>query len=115
MSRQPSVAHKMIDGFTPKSAELEDNGFFGDIRERQVLSKRDQSLVTLAALIAMNSPEQMLFHLDKALDNGLKKEELIEVIAHLAFYSGWPDVMTVINDGEGSIFKKGYLHLVEDI
>jgi len=69
---------------------------FGDVWERQDLSKRDRSLVTVAALIALNRPEQLRFHLENALDNGLKKEELIEVITHLAFYSGWPNSMNAI-------------------
>lgn len=53
-------------------------------------------MLTVAALIALNRPEQLRFHLDKALGNGLKKEELIEVITHLAFYSGWPNAMSAI-------------------
>ncbi len=44
----------------------------------------------------MNRPDQVWFHLDKALDIGLEKEELIEVITHLAFYAGWPNAMSAI-------------------
>jgi 4-carboxymuconolactone decarboxylase len=69
---------------------------FGDVWERKELSKRDRSLVTVAALIALNRPEQLRFHLQKALENGLKKEELIEVITHLAFYAGWPNAMSAV-------------------
>jgi 4-carboxymuconolactone decarboxylase len=50
----------------------------------------------VAALVAMNRPDQLRFHLSKAVENGLTKEELIEVITHLAFYSGWPNAMTAI-------------------
>ncbi len=96
MSREPSAAEKLIGDFAPKLVELTDRVLFGDVWERQDLSKRDRSLVTVAALIALNRPEQLRFHLDKALDNGLKKEELIEVITHLAFYSGWPNAMNAI-------------------
>ena len=96
MSREPSVAEKMIGDFAPKLVELTDRVLFGDVWERQDLSKRDRSLITVAALIALNRPEQLRFHLDKALDNGLKKEELIEAITHLAFYSGWPNAMNAI-------------------
>jgi 4-carboxymuconolactone decarboxylase len=96
MSREPSAAEKMIGDFAPKLVELTDRVLFGDVWERQDLSKRDRSLVTVAALIALNRPEQLRFHLDKALDNGVKKEELIEVITHLAFYSGWPNSMSAI-------------------
>ena len=96
MSRDPSAAEKMIGDFAPKLVELTDHVLFGDIWERPELSKRDRSLVTVAALIALNRPEQLRFHLGKALENGLKKEELIEVITHLAFYAGWPNAMSAI-------------------
>ena len=96
MSKEPSAAGKMIGDFAPKLVELTDDVLFGDIWERPELSKRDRSLVTVAALIALNRPEQLRFHLNKALDNGLKREELIEVITHLAFYSGWPNAMSAI-------------------
>ena len=96
MSREPSAVQKMIGDFAPKLVDLTDRVLFGDIWERKELSKRDRSLVTVAALIALNRPEQLRFHLDKALENGLKKEELIEVITHLAFYSGWPNAMSAI-------------------
>lgn len=74
--------------------------------ERKELSKRDRSLVTVAALIAMNRPEQLKFHLEKALDNGLKKEELIETMTHLAFYSGWPNAMTAIMTAKEQFAKR---------
>ena len=96
MSKEPTAVEKMIGDFAPKLVDLTDRVLFGDIWERKELSKRDRSLVTVAALIALNRPEQLRFHLDKALENGLKKEELIEVITHLAFYSGWPNAMSAI-------------------
>jgi len=96
MSKEPSAIEKMIGDFAPKLVELTDRVLFGDVWERPELSKRDRSLVTVAALIALNRPEQLRFHLNKALENGLKKEELIEVITHLAFYSGWPNAMSAI-------------------
>jgi 4-carboxymuconolactone decarboxylase len=96
MSREPSRVQKMIGDFAPKLAELTDNVLFGDVWERPGLSKRDRSLVTVSALIALNRPEQLRFHLERALENGVTKDELIEVITHLAFYSGWPNAMTAI-------------------
>ena len=63
---------------------------------RPELSKRDRSLATVVALIALNRPDQLRFHLSFAVENGMKKEELIEVITHLAFYSGWPNAMSAI-------------------
>jgi 4-carboxymuconolactone decarboxylase len=96
MSKEPSAAEKMIGDFAPKLVDLTDRVLFGDIWERPELSKRDRSLATVAALVALHRPEQLRFHLDNALKNGLKKEELIEVITHLAFYSGWPSAMSAI-------------------
>ncbi|HQI01293.1 MAG TPA: carboxymuconolactone decarboxylase family protein [Deltaproteobacteria bacterium] len=96
MSRESITAEKIIGVFAPKLAELTDHVLFGDIWERKELSKRDRSLITVSALIALYRPEQLRFHLEKALDNGLTKEELFEAITHLAFYSGWPNAMTAI-------------------
>jgi 4-carboxymuconolactone decarboxylase len=77
--------------FPPKLAELTDNVLYGDVWERPELSKRDRSLVTVAALIAMNRPDQLRSHLVRARENGVAQEELIETITHLAFYAGWPN------------------------
>ena len=96
MSREPSAVQKMIGDFAPKLVDLTDRVLFGEVWERPELSKRDRSLATVAALVALNRPDQLRFHLGRALDNGVRKEELIEVITHLAFYSGWPNAMSAI-------------------
>jgi 4-carboxymuconolactone decarboxylase len=96
MSTEPSAAEKLIGDFAPKLVDLTDRVLFGDVWERPQLSKRDRSLATVAALIAMNRLDQLRFHLARAVENGVKKEELIEVITHLAFYSGWPNAMSAI-------------------
>jgi len=74
----------------PKLADLSANVLFGDVWERPGLSKRDRSLITVATLIALYRTEQLRGHLRRALDNGVTKEEIGEVITHMAFYSGWP-------------------------
>jgi 4-carboxymuconolactone decarboxylase len=96
MSSEPSPARELIGDLAPKLVDLTEQVLFGDVWERPELSKRDRSLITVSALIALNRPEQLLGHLRKALDNGLTKAELIETITHLAFYSGWPTAMTAI-------------------
>ncbi len=93
MSREPSGAEKMFGDFAPKLVQLTDQVLFGDVWERKELSKRDRSLITVAALIALNRPDQLRFHLGKAVENGAEKDELIEAITHLAFYAGWPNAM----------------------
>jgi 4-carboxymuconolactone decarboxylase len=96
MSKEPSGAQKMLDDFAPKLVQLTDQVLFGDVWERTELSKRDRSLITVAALVAMNRTEQLRFHLPNAVKNGVKEQELIEVITHLAFYSGWPNAMSAM-------------------
>ena len=105
MSKQPSAAQKLIGDFAPKLVDLTDRVLFGEVWERPELSKRDRSLATVAALIALNRPEQLRFHLSKAVENGVRKEELIEVITHLAFYSGWPNAMSAIMTAK-EVFSK---------
>jgi len=96
MSKEPSPAQKMIGDIAPTLADLTDRVLFGEVWERPQLSKRDRSLATVAALVAMNRPDQLRFHLGFAVQNGVTKEELIEVITHLAFYAGWPNAMSAI-------------------
>lgn len=96
MSGDPSPAQKLVGDFAPKLAELTDQVLFGDIWERPGLSKRDRSLLTVSALIALNRPEQLRHHLQRALQNGVAKTELIEAITHLAFYAGWPAAMSAV-------------------
>lgn len=89
-------SQKAIGDFAPKLAELTDNVLYGDVWERPQLSKRDRSLVTVSALIALNRPDQLRSHLVRARENGVTLEELVETITHLAFYSGWPTAVTAI-------------------
>lgn len=96
MPKQSDGAKKLIGDFAPKLVELTDRVLFDDIWERKELSKRDRSLITVAALIALNRPDQLRFHLSFALQNGVTKDELIEAITHLAFYAGWPNAITAI-------------------
>ena len=89
-------AQNLIGSFARKLVELTDQVLFDDVWERKELSKRDRSLITVAALIALNRPDQLRFHLNFAVQNGVKEEELIEAITLLAFYAGWPSAMSAI-------------------
>jgi 4-carboxymuconolactone decarboxylase len=92
-----SAAAKLLGDFAPKLVELTEDVLFADVWERKELSKRDRSLITVAALVALNRPDQLRFHLGRAVENGVRAEELIEAITHLAFYSGWPNAMTAMS------------------
>jgi 4-carboxymuconolactone decarboxylase len=100
---RPSQA--AIGDFAPKLADLTDNVLYGDVWERSELSKRDRSLVTVAALVAMNRPEQLRSHFARARNNGVTQDELIETITHLAFYAGWPNAVTAIGVAR-EVFEK---------
>ena len=78
----------------PLLGELTTGMLYSDIWERPQLSKRDRSLITVATLVALYRPEQLRVHLARALDNGVTKDEISELITHLAFYSGWPTAMS---------------------
>src|SRR5205807_9708949 len=88
------AAQKALAEIAPKLAELTDQVLFGDVWERPQLSKRDRSLITCAALVALGKTEQMNFHFPRAVENGVTEQELIELITHLAFYAGWPSAMS---------------------
>jgi 4-carboxymuconolactone decarboxylase len=103
---QPRPSQQAIGDFAPKLAELTDDVLYGDVWERPQLSKRDRSLVTVAALIAMNRPDQLRSHLVRARENGVTQEELIETITHLAFYAGWPNAVTAIAVAKEVLGKK---------
>jgi len=92
--KQITAARKLLGDLFPKLAELSDDVLFGDVWERSQLSKRDRSLVTCAALVALGKTEQMGFHFPRAIENGVTKEELVELITHMAFYGGWPNAMS---------------------
>lgn len=92
----PANARKSFGDIAPKLAGLSDEVLFGNVWERSELSKRDRSLVTCAALIALGKTEQMNFHFPHATENGVTKAELVELITHLAFYAGWPNAMSAV-------------------
>jgi 4-carboxymuconolactone decarboxylase len=94
--KQPRPSQGAIGDFDPKLAQLSDDVLYGDVWERPELSKRDRSLVTVAALIALNRPEQLRAHFVRARENGVTQQELIEIITHLAFYAGWPNAVNAI-------------------
>lgn len=100
-----SRAQELVGDITPKLAELTDQVLFGDVWARPQLGRRDRSLITVSALIAMNRPEQLRSHLALARQNGLSEEELSEAITHLAFYAGWPNAMTAAGVAK-DVFKK---------
>lgn len=89
-----SASRNEVRTIAPRLIELTETLVYPDIWERPGLSKRDRSLITVAALMAMYRPDQLRGHTERALANGVTREEIGELITHLAFYAGWPSAMS---------------------
>jgi 4-carboxymuconolactone decarboxylase len=94
MAAPPSARRDRINPHFPKLVEMTHSYVYGDVWERPQLSKRDRSLVTVAALVALGWEAQLDSHISRALANGVTREEIGELVTHLAMYAGWPAAMT---------------------
>ncbi len=96
MFNEPIAPRSPFADVAPALADYTDRVLFGDVWKRPGLSARDRSLVTVACLIALYRVNELPFHLKRALENGVTRDELTEAITHLAFYSGWPTASTAV-------------------
>lgn len=96
MSETPPPAGNPFADIAPALGAYTDDVLFGDVWKRPGLSPRDRSLVTVASLVALYRVNELPFHLKRALENGVTRDELIELITHLAFYSGWPTASSAL-------------------
>ncbi len=88
---------KTLARIAPKLAELSQQILFDDIWQRDALTPRERSLITLAALTALGRVQQLPWHIEFAQQNGLAREEIVEVFTHLAFYAGWPAAVSALS------------------
>ena len=96
MAEEKSGPQKAFGDIAPALADYSDKVLFGDVWERPGLSKRDRSLITVASLVALYRTNELGHHVRRALDNGVTREELVELVTHLAFYGGWPVANTAV-------------------
>jgi 4-carboxymuconolactone decarboxylase len=96
MADEPTAKRNAFADIAPALGEYTDKVLFGDVWKRPGLSPRDRSLITVATLVALYRTNELPFHLKRALENGVTKDELIELITHLAFYSGWPTANSAV-------------------
>jgi len=94
--KQLGGGRRMFGDFAPKLAQLTDDVLFEDVWNRLELSARDRSLVTVAVLTSGGDTEQLAFHLGRAVENGVTREELVEAITHVTLYAGWPKGMAAM-------------------
>ncbi len=96
MSDEPTAARESFGDLAPALAAYTDKVLFGDVWRRPGLCARDRSLITVAGLVSLYRVNELPFHVKRALENGVTRDELIETITHLAFYAGWPPAMTAL-------------------
>lgn len=96
MNDKASTFRSPFSDIAPALGAYTDDILFGDAWKRPDLSPRDRSLITVAALVALYRTNELPFHLKYALQNGVTRDELIELITHLAFYAGWPTASTAV-------------------
>ena len=105
MAEDKAPAPRPFAAVAPALADYTEKVLFGDVWERPGLSKRDRSLITVATLVALYRVNELPFHLKRALENGVTRDELVEAITHLAFYAGWPTAATAVGIAE-KVFKE---------
>lgn len=104
--RRPSAKKgDELAAVVPGLHDYTDRILYNEVWERPGLSRRERSLITIAALVAMYRPEQLTAHLELGLENGLTREEIGEALTHLAFYASWPSAITA---------SRKFLNLVQE-
>jgi len=96
MSNASIAPRNPFADIAPALADYTDRVLFGDVWKRPGLSPRDRSLITVASLVSLYRINELPFHLKRAMENGVTREELVEAITHLAFYAGWPVANTAL-------------------
>ena len=92
----PRMASADVHEAAPALGWYTDQILFGENWADQTLTPRDRSLVTVSALIARSGFQQLINHSKRAMANGVRPAELVELVAHMAFYAGWPCSMSAI-------------------
>jgi len=95
-AQRATRVQEQFGSFFPGVVQYTTDVLFRDLWLRPDLAPRDRSLVTVGALIASGQVAQIPYHLNRAMDNGLKQAEAAEVVAHLAFYAGWPNAFSAL-------------------
>jgi 4-carboxymuconolactone decarboxylase len=95
-AQRAAFVERTVGPVSPGVVKFTGEVLFNEVWLRPGLAPRDRSLVTVSALIATGQVAQVPYHLNRAMDNGLLQQEAGEVLTHLAFYAGWPNVFSAI-------------------
>lgn len=94
--KRVASANEIAGVVSPGLVKYTTDVLFRSLWLRPGLSPRDRSLVTMTSLIANGQVGQIGFHLNKAMDNGLTREQVGESLAQIAFYAGWPNAFSAV-------------------
>ena len=95
-AQRAALVGKNFGTVAPGVVQYTTDVLFRDLWLRPGLAPRDRSLVTVTSLVALGQVAQVPFHLNRAMDNGLTQVQAAEVLAHLAFYAGWPNTFSAL-------------------
>lgn len=88
---------RSLDGIAPDLARYVTEFAYGDIYARPGLGLREREIVTIAALAALGTaPSQLRSHLTGALNAGVTREEIVEILLQIAIYAGFPAALNAL-------------------
>lgn len=85
-----------LSDVSPKLFEFSKNYLFADIWQREIIDIQTRCFITMSALIIQGRYSQLEWHTKNALEQGIRKEQIIEMITHLAFYVGLPSAISAL-------------------
>lgn len=90
--KKVTAGRDALGEFAPEFAHLNDDILFGEVWAREdKLSLKERSVITIVTLVASGITDSSLkYHLKNGKNNGITKEEISEILTHIAFYAGWP-------------------------
>lgn len=99
MTTKQTAGHDALGEFAPEFAHINDDILFGEIWSREdKLPLKLRSIVTISALIGKGITDSSLaYHLGSARKNGVTRQEMAEILTHIAFYAGWPNAWAAFN------------------
>lgn len=87
-----TAGRDQLGEFAPKFAQLNDDILFGEVWNREGLSLKLRSILTVTVLVSKGLVDSSFqFHVQNARKNGVTKGEIAEILTHVAFYAGWPN------------------------
>ena len=105
-----TAGRDQLGAFAPKFAQLNDDVLFGEVWNREGLSPKLRSILTVTVLVSKGLVDSSFqYHLTAARQNGVTRTEMAEILTHVAFYAGWPNAwaafrsaVEVYKDDEGA-------------